>query len=142
MIRVDEARLRGEDGVCETAEGAEVPVDVAIGTILADAFVKVLSTDGVDVFKVAHPGRYRPVQLDTAIQERDNWRCVRPVAVRPSDCRFTTTKSTTANRDRRCIGTWQRSASATTTSSVIAGTASRAGPVTGNGSNRRDERSD
>ena len=55
-----------------------MPVDVAIGAILAGAFVKVLSTDGVDVFSVAHPGRRRPAVLETAIFERDGYRCQRP----------------------------------------------------------------
>jgi hypothetical protein len=78
VLRVDESRLRGGDGMCQTADGAEVPGDVAIGAILAGAFVKVLATNGIDVSSVCHPGRYRPVQLDTAVHERDNWRCVRP----------------------------------------------------------------
>src|SRR5204862_3626506 len=42
VIRVDESRLRGEGGVCETG-GAAVPVSGAIGAILADAFVKIVS---------------------------------------------------------------------------------------------------
>ncbi|MBA3653794.1 MAG: HNH endonuclease [Actinobacteria bacterium] len=78
VIRVDEARLRGQDGTCETADGAPMPVDVVIGAILAGAFVKVLATDGTDVSRVAHPGRYKPELLRTAINERDGWRCVRP----------------------------------------------------------------
>jgi 5-methylcytosine-specific restriction endonuclease McrA len=77
VIRVDEERLRGGGGVCETPTG---PVDVeeAIGAILADAFVTVLATDGVDVSTVARPGRHRPVVVDSAVFERDNYRCVRP----------------------------------------------------------------
>ena len=78
VIRVDESRLRGGDGVCETAQGAPMPVDVAIGAILADAFVKVLATDGTDVTTVSHPGRHIPEVLRTAVNERDGWRCVRP----------------------------------------------------------------
>ena len=77
VIRVDSRRLGGEGGMCETDQGP-VPVDTAIGAILAGAFVKVLLTDGIDVFKVCHPGRYRPVELDTAIKERDGGCCVRP----------------------------------------------------------------
>lgn len=77
VIRVAESRLRGEDGICET-DGVEVPVEFAIGAILAGAFVKVVVTDGVDVFKVVHLDRYRPAVLDTAIIERDGGRCVRP----------------------------------------------------------------
>ncbi len=77
VIRVDEAVLRDEDGSCETSTGP-VPVQEAIGAILAGAFVKVLATNGVDVSLVAHPGRHRPATLDTAIFERDGYRCVRP----------------------------------------------------------------
>jgi hypothetical protein len=77
VIRVDSRRLEGGEGMCETDQGP-VPVDTAIGAILAGAFVKVVQTDGIDVFKVCHPGRYRPVELDTAIRERDGGCCVRP----------------------------------------------------------------
>jgi len=55
-----------------------VPVDVAIGAILAGAFVKVVLHDGVDVAKVKHVGRTIPGELKTAIVERDGARCVRP----------------------------------------------------------------
>ncbi len=37
-----------------------------------------LLTNGVDVSLVAHPGGRRPATLDTAIFERDGYRCVRP----------------------------------------------------------------
>jgi len=77
VIRVDESRLRGEEGICET-EAGPVPVDVAIGAILAWAFVKVVVMNGVDVKTVCHPGRHRPAVLETAIVERDGGRCVRP----------------------------------------------------------------
>ncbi len=77
VIRVDAAELRDEGGVAETSTGP-VPVGEAIGAILAGAFIKVLATNGVDVSLVAHPGRHRPATLDTAIFERDGYRCVRP----------------------------------------------------------------
>src|SRR5207302_10248926 len=77
VIRVDESRLAGEDGTCETSTGT-VPVEEAIGAILAGAFVKVLATDGVGVQRVCHPGRHRPAVLDTAIFEREHYRCQRP----------------------------------------------------------------
>ncbi len=77
VIRVDESALRNERGAAESSTGP-VPVNEAIGAILAGAFIKVLLTDGVDVAKVAHPGRRRPAVLDTAIFERDGYRCVRP----------------------------------------------------------------
>ena len=77
VIRVDESRLAGGDGVCQTSTGT-VPVDEAIGAILAGAYVKVLATDGVDVTRVAHAGRRLPAELKTAIFERDGYHCVRP----------------------------------------------------------------
>jgi hypothetical protein len=78
VIRVDESKLRGEEGICVTGDGADLPAEVAIGAILAGAFVKVLATDGTDVSTVTHPGRYVPVELRTAVNERDGFRCVRP----------------------------------------------------------------
>ncbi len=78
VIRVAEARLRGDAGLCET-EAGPVPVDVAIGAILAGAFVKVVVTDGVDISTVAHlDSRHIPALLRTAVVERDGNRCVRP----------------------------------------------------------------
>ena len=77
VIRVDAEHLAGGEGTCETSTGT-VPVDEAVGAILAGAFVKVLETDGVDVTRVAHPGRHRPAVLDSAIFERDGYCCVRP----------------------------------------------------------------
>jgi len=77
VVRVDEERLRGEGGVCETTTGP-VPVHEAIGAILAGAFVKVVAHDGVDVTRVAHAGRRIRAEVKTAILERDGYRCVRP----------------------------------------------------------------
>ncbi|HZN13853.1 MAG TPA: HNH endonuclease signature motif containing protein [Acidimicrobiales bacterium] len=77
VVRVDATRLAGGEGVCETSTG-DVPVDEASGAILAGAFTKVVLTDGTDVTKVIHVGRRIPVELKTAVTERDNHRCVRP----------------------------------------------------------------
>jgi hypothetical protein len=77
VIRVEESRLRGEGGLCE-AGGASVPVSEAIGAILANAFVKIVAHDGTDITRVTHHGRHIPVELKTAILERDAYTCVRP----------------------------------------------------------------
>ncbi|MEY2478120.1 MAG: hypothetical protein QOG87_3435 [Actinomycetota bacterium] len=77
VIRADAERMSGGAGLCETATG-EVPVDEAIGAILAGAFVKVLLRDGVDVTRVHHAGRHLPAELKTAVFERDRFGCVRP----------------------------------------------------------------
>ena len=77
IIRTDASHMAGGEGTCETSAGS-VPVDEVIGAVLAGAFVKVLETDGTDVTRVAHPGRHRPAVLDTAVMERDDYRCVRP----------------------------------------------------------------
>jgi uncharacterized protein DUF222 len=78
VVRVDESRLRGEEGLCEAVVTGAVPVSEAIGAILADAFVKIVAHDGVDVTKVFHHGRHIPEVLRTAIHERDGYTCVRP----------------------------------------------------------------
>jgi len=78
VIRVDESRLRGEEGVCETPGTGPVPVSEAIGAILAGAFVKVVAHDGVNISAVSHPGRHIPEVVRTAIHERDGYTCVRP----------------------------------------------------------------
>jgi hypothetical protein len=78
VIRVDESRLRGEDGFCEATGTGAVPVSEAIGAILAGAFVKVVAHKGLDTSKVAHAGRHIPAELKTAILERDGYTCVRP----------------------------------------------------------------
>ena len=78
VIRADATRLAGAEGVCEAVGAGEVPVDEAVGAILAGAFVKIVQRDGVDITTVAHAGRYIPVELKTALFERDDHRCVRP----------------------------------------------------------------
>jgi hypothetical protein len=78
VIRVDERRLRGEDGLCEAVGTGAVPISEAIGAILAGAFVKIVLHDGVDISKVSHHGRHIPEVLRTAIHERDGYTCVRP----------------------------------------------------------------
>jgi hypothetical protein len=77
VIRTHASAMAGGAGTTETSTGP-VPVEEAIGAILGGAFVKVLLTDGIDVTRVAHPGRYRPAVLDTAVFERDRYMCVRP----------------------------------------------------------------
>jgi hypothetical protein len=78
VIRVDESRLRGEEGTCEATGTGAVPVSEAIGAIIAGAFVKVVAHNGTDVSRVAHHGRHIPAELKTAILERDAYTCVRP----------------------------------------------------------------
>src|SRR4051812_33871627 len=78
VIRVDESRLRGEQGVCETVGTGPVPTSQAIGAMLADAFVKIITFSGVDISTVSHHGRHIPEVLRTAIHERDGYTCVRP----------------------------------------------------------------
>jgi hypothetical protein len=77
VIRADATRLAGGEGLCDATTGA-VPVDEAVGAILAGAYVKAVVHDGVDVTAVAHLGRHIPAELKTAVQERDGQRCVRP----------------------------------------------------------------
>ena len=76
VIRVDAARLAGGDGMCESTSTGAVPVDEAIGAILAGAFTRVVLVDGVDITKVAHVGRHIPALLKTAVMERDGYACV------------------------------------------------------------------
>jgi hypothetical protein len=78
VVRVDEARLRGEEGTCESPATGPVPVSEVIGAVLAGAFVKVVAHEGKDITRVAHHGRHIPAELRTAILERDGCCCVRP----------------------------------------------------------------
>jgi hypothetical protein len=78
VVRVDEARLRGEEGSCEVTATGPVPVSEAVGAILAGAFVKVVAHGGKNVTRVAHHGRHVPAEVRTAILERGSYTCVRP----------------------------------------------------------------
>ena len=78
IIRVDAEKLAGGEGIAEVVGGGSVPVSEVIGALFANAFVKVLATDGVDVTRVVHPGRGIPDLVRTAIFERDGSVCVRP----------------------------------------------------------------
>jgi hypothetical protein len=77
VIRVDQTRLAGGEGLCEAVGVGPIPIDDAIGAILGRAFIKVVLHDGVDISAVSHPGRRRPAVLESAIFERDEYRCVR-----------------------------------------------------------------
>ncbi|MBA3653046.1 MAG: HNH endonuclease [Actinobacteria bacterium] len=77
VVRVDETRLRGQGGTC-ASEAGPVPVELAIGEVLAGAFVKIVATDGTDIAKVHHVGRCVPAEVKTAVIERDGGGCVRP----------------------------------------------------------------
>ena len=80
ILRVDLAALRRgelEGGeVCEIPGVGPVPLAVA-RTVLGDAFMKLVITDGVDVQMVCHAGRHVSSFIDTALEERD------PVCVVP-----------------------------------------------------------
>ena len=73
-LRVDAAALRRgyvEDGeVCEIPGVGPVPVATA-RSLLSEAFLKILVTEGVHVVSVCHVGRAVPAHLRSAIEERD-----------------------------------------------------------------------
>ena len=75
IVRVDASRLAGDEGVCETSTGP-IPVDDAIGAILAGAFTKIVLKTGVDITKVTHQGRHIPAEVKTAVMDRDGFKCV------------------------------------------------------------------
>ena len=77
VIRVDADKLAGDEGVCATTTGA-LPVEEAVGAILAGAAVTVLGRDGVDVSTVCSGTRYLSDAVKAAVFERDGYRCVRP----------------------------------------------------------------
>ncbi|HXQ91156.1 MAG TPA: DUF222 domain-containing protein [Acidimicrobiales bacterium] len=73
-VRVDAGALRRgyvEDGeVCEIPGVGPVPVSTA-RSLMSEAFVKLLVTEGVDVLTVCHVGRGVPAHVRSAIEERD-----------------------------------------------------------------------
>jgi len=73
-LRVDASALqRGhvENGeVCEIPGVGPVPVATA-RSLLPEAFLKLLVTDGVDVLSVCHVGRHVSARVRSAIEERD-----------------------------------------------------------------------
>lgn len=73
-VRVDASALRRghvEDGeVCEIPGVGPVPVSTA-RSLMSEAFIKLLVTDGVDVLSVSHVGRAVPARVRSAIEERD-----------------------------------------------------------------------
>ena len=79
-VFVDHAALvRGhtEDGeMCEIAGVGPVPVATA-RALAADAWLKVLVSDGVDIKTVSHPGRTIPARIRTALVAR-GYVCARP----------------------------------------------------------------
>ncbi|MGH9129448.1 MAG: HNH endonuclease signature motif containing protein [Acidimicrobiales bacterium] len=79
-VRVDAGALRR--GFVQGAECCEIPgvgpVPVATArSLLGDAWLRVVITDGVDIATVCHMGRTITAQLRSAIEERDQ-RCVVP----------------------------------------------------------------
>ena len=52
---------------CHVVGGGPIPVDV-VRDRMEDAFLKVVLHDGVDVQTVAHPGRRRSAELQTALE--------------------------------------------------------------------------
>ncbi|MBA3655314.1 MAG: hypothetical protein H0W70_14105 [Actinobacteria bacterium] len=137
VVRVDETRLRGQGGTC-ASEAGPVPVELAIGEILAGAFVKIVATDGTDIAKVHHVGL-------RARRGQDRGRSSATAAgasgldvARPIVSKRTTTTSTSARTAQRTTGTWPRCAASITGSSPTAATDWRVGQATGSGSSRRD----
>ena len=55
-----------EGEVCHIIGGGPIPVSVA-REIAKDAFLKVVLHDGVEIKQVAHLGRHRPAELETAL---------------------------------------------------------------------------
>ncbi len=80
-VRMDHAALvRGhtdEGEVCEIAGVGPIPVEVA-RSMMADAFVAAIVTDGQDVLSVSHLGRTVHSRVRTALWERDQGCCVVP----------------------------------------------------------------
>lgn len=80
-VRMDHAALvRGytEAGeVCEVPGVGPIPVKAA-RSMLADAFVAAIVTDGQDVLSVSHMGRTVHARVRTALLERDGGCCVVP----------------------------------------------------------------
>jgi hypothetical protein len=69
VVVIDSRKLiEGDDadGPCHVIGGGSIPVATA-RSIAADAFLKVVLHNGVDIQKVVHVGRYQPAQLRTAL---------------------------------------------------------------------------
>jgi hypothetical protein len=133
-VVIDHAALlrgRAEPGErCEVAGVGSVPVGV-VRSLLDDAFVTAVVSDGVEVSTVAHLGRRPTAHQRTALQVRDP-ECVVPGCHLRVGSR-STTSSPGARRASPSSTPWPGSAGSTTPRRPTRAIASRAGPGTGAG---------